>query len=95
MLGSTVVQMSDSQGDGVKVDAFNGAGRRQEPFWPRGFNWNNLRYGTDEDTKHQHGSDSDPEESQQRQCQAQGIYINESQSQSTTQKFENSQPVPK
>lgn len=43
MLGSTVVQTSDGQGDGVEVDTFDGARRRDVPFWPRGFNRSNLR----------------------------------------------------
>lgn len=42
VLGGTVVQTGNSQGDGVEVDTFDGASRREVPFWPRGFNWSNL-----------------------------------------------------
>lgn len=42
VLGCTVVQTGNSQGDGIEVDTFDGASRREVPFWPRGFNWSNL-----------------------------------------------------
>lgn len=44
VLGGTVVQASDGQGDGIQVDTLDGAPRREVPLWPGRFSGSRLRW---------------------------------------------------